>query len=143
MAVDIAVAGSSLGGVIFPIMVSRLVVEVGFSWTIRICAFLILALPIVANLSIKSRILPHPRPVKLMDFITLLTEPAFALLTSVCVSCAPLLIKFANISPEHVPLFLGLFIPFTSSFSKPLKKGMGASLAGYLISTLNGASVFG
>ena len=94
MAVGIAAAGSSLGGVIFPIMVSRLVVEVGFGWTMRICAFLILALLIVANLFIKSRIPPHPRPVKLLDFIMPLTEPAFALLTSVGVSCAPLLIKF-------------------------------------------------
>jgi MFS family permease len=88
MAVGIAAAGSSLGGVIFPIMVSRLVVEVGFGWAMRICAFLILGLLIVANLFIKSRIPPYPRPVMFMDFITPLTESAFALLTSVCVSCA-------------------------------------------------------
>jgi hypothetical protein len=88
MAVGIAAAGSSLEGVIFPIMVSRLMVEVGFGWAMRICAFLILGLLSVADLFIKSRIPPYPRPVKLMDFFTPPTEPAFALLTSVCASCA-------------------------------------------------------
>jgi hypothetical protein len=73
----------SLGGVIFPIMVSRLVVEVIFGWTMRICAFLILRLLIFANLFIKSRIPPYPKPVKLMVFITPLTEPTFALLAVV------------------------------------------------------------
>ena len=96
MAVGIAASGSSLGGIIFPIMVQRLVGEVGFGWTMRICAFLILALLIVANLFVKSRIPPHPRPVKLMDFITPLTEPAFALLTMVWLSFSPRLTTLAK-----------------------------------------------
>jgi nitrate/nitrite transporter NarK len=86
IAVGIAAAGSSLGGVIFPIMVQRLVTEVGFGWTMRISAFLILGLLIIANVFIKSRIPPHPTPVKFMDFIQPLTERVFGLLTIVCVS---------------------------------------------------------
>ena len=74
LAIGIAASGSSLGGVILPIMVSRLVVEVGFGWTMRICAFLILGLLIVANLTVKSRIPPHPKPVHLMDFVRPLQE---------------------------------------------------------------------
>lgn len=74
LAVGIAASGSSLGGVIFPIMVQRLVVEVGFGWTMRICAFLILGLLIVANLTIRSRIPPQPKPVKLVDFVKPLKE---------------------------------------------------------------------
>lgn len=44
MAIGAAAAGSSLGGVLFPIIVSRMIREVGFGWAMRTCAFLILGL---------------------------------------------------------------------------------------------------
>jgi hypothetical protein len=75
-------AGSSLGGVIFPIMVVHLIPEVGFGWTMRICAFLILALLIFANLTVTSRIQPTRRPFSVMAFLRPLKEPSFVLLTS-------------------------------------------------------------
>ena len=81
IALGLTAVGSSLGGVILPIMVARLVPKVGFGWTMRICAFLILGLLIVSNLTVKSRIPPHPRPVKIMDFISPLREPPFFLLS--------------------------------------------------------------
>jgi MFS family permease len=112
MAVGIAAAGSSLGGVIFPIMVSRLVVEVGFGWTMRICAFLVLGLLIIANLFIKSRIPPHPRPVKLVDFVMPLTEPTFALLTVVWVLFLPISSLMANGNLGLLPLLYGTFHTF-------------------------------
>jgi MFS family permease len=80
----IAASGSSLGGVIFPIMVHKLIPQVGFPWTMRICAFLILALLIVANALIRSRIPPFPKPVKIMDFVRPATELRFGLLILVC-----------------------------------------------------------
>jgi MFS family permease len=76
----IAASGSSLGGVIFPIMVHKLIPEVGFPWTMRICAFMILALLILANMFIRSRIPPFPKPVKVMDFVRPVTELRFGLL---------------------------------------------------------------
>lgn len=80
----IAASGSSLGGVIFPIMVHKLIPKVGFPWTMRICAFMILGLLIIANLLIRSRIPPFPKPVKFMDFARPLTELRFSLLILVC-----------------------------------------------------------
>jgi len=80
LALGVTAAGSSFGGVVFPIMVTRLVNEVGFGWAMRICAFIILALMIVANLAIVSRIPPVPRPVKAMDFLSPFKEVAFCLL---------------------------------------------------------------
>jgi hypothetical protein len=62
-------------------MVVHLVQEVGFGWAMRICAFLILALLIFANLTVRSRIAPTKRPVSLMAFIRPLKEPTFLLLT--------------------------------------------------------------
>ena len=86
LAFGLAASGSSLGGVLFPIMVTRLVREVGFPWTMRICAFIILALLVVANLLIRSRIPPFPKPVRIMDFIRPVTELRFGLLVLVCLS---------------------------------------------------------
>jgi predicted small integral membrane protein len=71
-----------LGGVIFPIMVVHLIPEIGFGWTMRTCAFLILALLLFANLTVTSRIRPTRRPFSVMAFIRPLKEPSFALLTS-------------------------------------------------------------
>ena len=80
-ALGMVAAGSSLGGVILPIMVVKLIPEVGFGWAMRICAFLILALIIFANLTVRSRIAPTKRPFSAMAFIRPLKEPTFALLT--------------------------------------------------------------
>ena len=79
-AMGIVAAGSGLGGIIFPIMVERLNSEVGYGWTMRICAFLILALTVIVNLTVVSRIPPQPRPVKVMDFIVPYKELRFSLL---------------------------------------------------------------
>lgn len=43
-AFGIIAAGSSIGGIILPIMIQRLLPQVGFGWAMRICAFLILFL---------------------------------------------------------------------------------------------------
>jgi MFS family permease len=80
LALGITASGSSLGGVVFPIMVDRLIPQVGFGWTMRICAFLILGLGTIACLTVVSRIPPRPKPVKAMDFFRPFTEPTFAIL---------------------------------------------------------------
>ncbi|PQE19424.1 monocarboxylate permease protein [Rutstroemia sp. NJR-2017a BBW] len=48
-AMGIIASGSSLGGVILPIMVNRLIPQIGFGWTMRAVAFIILGLLIIAN----------------------------------------------------------------------------------------------
>ncbi|EXJ89853.1 hypothetical protein A1O3_02920 [Capronia epimyces CBS 606.96] len=126
LAMGAAASGSSLGGVIFPIMVERLMPEVGFGWTMRICAFLILALMIVANLTIVSRIAPHPKPVRPKDFVVPFKEVSFALLA---------LGSFLS--------FLGLFLPFTFIILAGRAHHVPPNLAKYLVSILNGASTFG
>jgi MFS family permease len=122
LALGVTVSGSSLGGVIFPIMVDHLVVEVGFGWAMRICAFLILFLLVIANLTIKSRLSHHPRKVVVMEFIRPLREPTFLLLVtgSFC-------------------FFLGMFLPFNFLILEGQRWGMSPSLANYLIPILNAA----
>jgi MFS family permease len=55
IAYGILSTGSSLGGVIFPIMINRLIREVGYGWAMRISAFLILALLVIAIVTVKAR----------------------------------------------------------------------------------------
>ncbi|KAI9723733.1 MAG: hypothetical protein M1812_001033 [Candelaria pacifica] len=126
LAFGIVASGSSLGGVIFPIMVERLVREVGFGWAMRIAAFMILGLMIIANLTVKSRIPPSPRPLVLMEFITPLTEIPF-----LCVVLASFL------------FFFGMFLPFNYVILYAQAHSMSANLAGYLLAVLNATSIFG
>lgn len=79
-AFGIMAAGSSLGGVLFPIMVTKLIPKIGFAWTMRVCAFMILGMLIIANLTVKSRLAPRPRKLELMEFVRPLREPAYSLL---------------------------------------------------------------
>ena len=126
-ALGMMASGSSLGGVIFPIMVQRLIPMVGFAWTMRIVAFLILGLLIIANLTVRSRLPPAPRPFSIREFITPLGQLSFALLTG-----------------ASFLIFLGLFIPFNYiTVIAPQTVGMSPDLAQYLLSILNAASIFG
>ncbi|KAL2384397.1 hypothetical protein RJZ90_001997 [Blastomyces dermatitidis] len=126
LALGISASGSSVGGVIYPIMVARLVPQVGFAWAMRICAFLILGLCVIINLTVKSRLPPQPRPFKFKEFLTPFTEMPFLLTTA-----------GAWLS------FFGLYLPFTFIVSFARHYGMSPHLAGYLVSILNASSTFG
>lgn len=121
-ALGITVAGSSLGGVIFPIMVERLVPEVGFGWAMRTCAFLIFFLSVIATLTVKSRIPPSPKPFRFMDFIDPLFEVPY-LLTGIA----------------SFLYYFGMFIPFSYIILSGTANGMSQDLAGYLVPILNAA----
>ncbi|KAF6219295.1 hypothetical protein HO133_005120 [Letharia lupina] len=119
-------AGSSLGGAIFPIMVKGLVAERDLRWSIRAAAFLILGLLIYANLTVKSRLPPQPKPWNIMKFIKPLREVPFLL---------TVLASFA--------FFFGMFLPFNFIILSAESNGMSANLAGYLVAVLNAVSIFG
>ena len=126
LAFGVIAAGASLGGVIFPIMVGHLVPQVGFGWTMRICAFFILGLLVVANLTITYRLKPVRKPFSLVEFVAPLQERPFALLNAGA---------FFG--------FLGLFVPIGYIVLKGASVGMSSRLQGYLVPILNGASLFG
>lgn len=76
-ALGILVSGSSLGGVLFPILFNYLLPQVGFPWTLRIMTFIIATLCGIACFTVKSRFKPQPRPLRVKDYLLPLTEPAF------------------------------------------------------------------
>ncbi|KAI9788212.1 MAG: hypothetical protein M1816_007064 [Peltula sp. TS41687] len=127
LAFGIVASGSSLGGVIFPIMVERLVVRIGFGWTMRTTAFLILSLLLIANLTVKSRLAPTPKPLVIAEFLRPLKEPPFLL---TCIA--------------SYLFFWGLFLPLNFIISQARSSvGMSSHLAGYLLAILNATSLFG
>lgn len=125
-ALGLVAMGSSIGGVIFPIMLINLIPKIGFGWAVRICAFLILALLTFANFTVKSRLPPQKRPLTAKSFLVPLSEHPFALLTAA--------IFF---------FYWGMFIPITFIVVEARAQGMSGHLADYLVPILNGASIIG
>ncbi|PYH46868.1 putative MFS monocarboxylate transporter (Mct) [Aspergillus saccharolyticus JOP 1030-1] len=126
LALGIATSGASLGGVVLPIMLTRLFELLDFGWAVRICAFLILFCLILANCTLRSRLHHRRKPFHLIAFIRPLREIPF-LLTTAGTFC----------------FFWGMFLPFSFIPSQAQKNGMSASLASYLIPIMNAASTPG
>ncbi|KAL2863151.1 putative MFS monocarboxylate transporter (Mct) [Aspergillus lucknowensis] len=126
LAIGIVAAGSSLGGVLFPIMFDHLITDVGFAWAIRIAAFLILAMLIFGNLTVRSRIKPFPKNLRLIDYLKPLRERVY-LLTSI----------------GSFVFYLGMFLPINYIQVQATAYGMRPDLGNYLIPILNAASLFG
>ncbi|KAA8574621.1 hypothetical protein EYC84_003873 [Monilinia fructicola] len=124
-AMGIAVAGSSLGGVVFPIALAKMFANpnLGFGWTVRIIGFIMLAVLAISCPPIRARLPPRknsfflPSAFKELPFITLLIS-AFLMI-------------------------LGVFIPIFYLPTYAVRHGMSTELASYLVSILNGASFFG
>ncbi|KID91786.1 Major facilitator superfamily domain, general substrate transporter [Metarhizium guizhouense ARSEF 977] len=125
-AFGILATGSSLGGVIFPIMVSRLIRQVGFPWAMRTCAFLILALLIVANLTIRAAHPPRPQKLTKAQLAKPFSEFDFVFL------CA-----------GFFCFTFGIFVPIDYLPVQALDAGVDPNLVQYLLSILNAASLFG
>ncbi|UZP36509.1 hypothetical protein NXS19_004325 [Fusarium pseudograminearum] len=118
--------GSSIGGIIFPIMVTRLIKLVGFGWSMRICAFMIMFLLIIANLTVKCFTPPRPQKVSRSQLAKPFREPEF-------VFC---LLGFFFFT-------FGMFIPINYLPVQALQAGVNPNLVQYLIPILNAASLFG
>lgn len=123
LAFGIMVSGSSIGGVVLPIMVQQLIPKIGFGWTMRAVAFMFLGLLVIANLTIKSRLPPARRPFHFMELVSPFTERPFLLLA---------LASFF--------IYIGGFLPFNFLILQGRASGMSSNLASYLVPILNGAS---
>ncbi|KAI1084799.1 major facilitator superfamily domain-containing protein [Whalleya microplaca] len=126
LAFGIMVSGSSLGGVVLPIMVQHLIEEVGFGWSIRITAFLILGLLIFGNIAVKSRLPPVRKPFTLKEYIVPFLELPFLLLA---------------IGSFFV--YVGAFLPFNFIIVQAKEAGISTNLTNYLVPIINAASIFG
>ncbi|KAF7555825.1 hypothetical protein G7Z17_g1934 [Cylindrodendrum hubeiense] len=121
-AFGICSTGSSIGGVIFPIMLTHLISKVGFPWTMRISAFLILFLLIIANLTVRRRIVSKSKVSKKMDHLRAFRETKSLLLMA----------GFSLIT-------FGIFVPIDYVVVEARASGMSTGILAYLVPILNSA----
>lgn len=115
-----------MGGVVLPIMVSHLIETVGFGWSMRITAFLILGLLIFGNIAIKSRLPPHRTPFVVKEYLVPFVEVPYLLLAL-----------------GSLFVYLGAFLPFNFIIVQAKAAGMPLYLTEYLVPIINAASIFG
>ncbi|KAH8880812.1 MFS general substrate transporter [Thozetella sp. PMI_491] len=126
IAYGILATGSSLGGVIFPIMLNQLIPSVGYGWAMRISAFLILFLLIIANLTVKARHPPRPGNLSKEQMTRPFKETPFLFLMG-----GMFLLTF------------GIYVPINYLPSQAISAGIDPGFAPYLVAILNAASLFG
>lgn len=123
-ALGIMASGSSVGGVIYPIMVRKLIPQYGFPWATRIIGFMILGTSLIPTTLLKSRLKPR-KSGPFIDFASLKDLPF-------------MLFSFGTFFG-----FIGLYVPifYIETFAKSV--GFSENLTGYMVSILSAGSVFG
>lgn len=139
-----------VGGVIFPLMVQHRLPRVGFGWTMRICAFLIRGLLVIANLTIASNLQHAPRSFSVMHYLGPLRELNFGIR---CTASFFMSSKYSTLIPRidtlnhrithQLVLLGGLFIPFDCIVTEAIHYEMSPQMAWSFVPILNGAIFFG
>lgn len=125
LAQGLAASGSSLGGIIYPILFQKLQPRIGFGWATRVMAFVILVTLVVPIWCMKMRVKPAAAR-RLID-LSGWREASFSLFS---------IAEFFG--------FMGLYIPFFYIQTYALEKtNIDKNLAIYLPVLLNAGSFFG
>ncbi|KAJ5885781.1 MFS general substrate transporter [Penicillium tannophilum] len=125
-AFGLAASGGSVGGVIFPVMVDRLIDQAGFGWTMRGVGFIVLGGLVIVIFTVQSRLTHTPKLVRVRHYIKPFTEVPFLMLV----------ISLSLFS-------FGLFLPFNFITAQAQTLGMSSTMANYLVAIINATSVFG
>ena len=119
-ALGIVVAGSSLGGIVLPILMSHLIPKIGFPWTVRILGFIVLLFCGVASFTVKSRLPSQPKPFHIAELIAPLKE-----------------LRFALVLVGSFFFFWGLYLPFNYLNIQAQQQGINPSLIPYILPIVN------
>jgi MFS family permease len=124
-ALGLAVSGSSIGGIVLPIALSKMLnsSSLGFGWTVRVIGFVMLPLLAFSCVAIKSRLPPRT--------------------TTFFIGAAFKEANFVLLIVSVFLMFLGMFTPLFFIPTYAVTRGMDATLASYLLAILNAASMFG
>ncbi|KAI3325754.1 putative MFS monocarboxylate transporter [Xylariaceae sp. AK1471] len=156
LALGIAIGGSSIGGLIWPIMLEQLLYTdgVSFGWVQRAVGFTMLPLLAVACLTVTEAEKEPPKPAPseygkvLNESVTgevISSEPSSEKIPK---AKHPVIVIFKNFTFVLLCLglglvYLGLFTPFFYISTYAVDKGISSSTAFYLISAINASSFFG
>ncbi|KAF9012418.1 putative monocarboxylate permease [Cyathus striatus] len=127
-AAGVIASGAALGGVIFPIMFSRLVGRIGFGWTVRAIAFMSMGLLAISIATVKARL--PPRSGASASRI----EPVTAFANNAAYRWLVISTFFA---------FWGLWTPFIYIGDFSVYRGFNSRDAFYVLPIANAASVVG
>ncbi|KAJ3534830.1 hypothetical protein NM208_g7386 [Fusarium decemcellulare] len=124
-AFGIVVSGSSVGGVVFPIALSKMLNDssLGFGWSVRIMAFVMIPLLAFSCVAINARLPPRT--------------------TSFFIASAFKDKRYLLLVTSLFFMFLGMFTPLFFIPTYAVMRGMDATLASYLLAVTNAASTFG
>lgn len=127
LATGIAMVGGAVGGIYIPLMLNKLFEEVGYGWSIRVLAFIFLALAIISCLTLESRHVNRKVNWReaLID-VKSLRHPDFA-----CCTFGVFLVEWA------------VFIPIIYMVSYAKAQGLGNDYSSELLCFLNVGSVVG
>ncbi|KAL2195934.1 major facilitator superfamily domain-containing protein [Corynascus similis CBS 632.67] len=124
-ALGLVVSGSSIGGVVFPLALSKMLngTSLGFGWSVRIMAFVITPLLIFSCFTVTARF-----PSRKTNFFIprAFTETRFIMII-VAAWC----------------VYIGMFMPLLYIPSYAISRGIEPTLASYLLAIVNAASTFG
>ncbi|GAB1192769.1 hypothetical protein APSETT444_001965 [Aspergillus pseudonomiae] len=144
-ALGIVLGGSSLGGVIWPIAINELLQKphIGFGWTMRIVAFIMIPLLSVSCICCRPpKLSPTPTQRPASDDQEATISKANPSVTKMDLS----VLKKPSLQLSCLAFFIiyfGMFSPFFFTTSYAVTKGFSTDLAFYTISIVNGASFFG
>lgn len=124
-ATGIAMTSGSLGGVVFPLMLEKLIPQLGFAWATRVLGFILVFLLAVSNLLTRSR-LPPKKGMQIMPDLTVLKDLKFSLLT------------FGIFLLEW-----GIFVPLAYITSYAVAHGASTAFGYQIIALVNAGSFFG
>ncbi|KAI9795931.1 MAG: hypothetical protein M1833_006579 [Piccolia ochrophora] len=124
LATGIAASGSSVGGVIYPILIKQMIQSIGFAWAVRTMAF-VMFITIAIALSLLRPRLP-PRKSGPLIIWAAIKEPAYS-----------------SFIFGLMLAFLAFFIPFFYAQTYALNIGMDQNLAFYVLSIMNAAGMVG
>lgn len=127
-ATGIAMTSGSIGGIVFPLMLQKLIPELGFAWATRILGFILIILLVIANLLIRSR-LPRKEISNLSSVL-----PDLTILLD---------LKFTALTLGIFLLEWGLFIPLTYITSYAIDHGESSAFSFQILAILNAGSFVG
>ncbi|KAI8631518.1 monocarboxylate permease-like protein [Xylariaceae sp. FL1651] len=125
-ALGIVVAGSSLGGVVLPILMSHLIPRIGFPWTVRILGFIVLVFCGIASFTVKSRLPPRSKPFQIVEYVTPFREARFSIVVA-----------------ASFFVFWGMYLPYNYLNIQAQQQGISPTLIPYLLPILNAVSIPG
>jgi MFS family permease len=124
-AMGVVVSGSSIGGVVFPIVLSKLLngSNIGFGWSMRIVGFIILPFMLLACIIFQPRVPPRK--------------------TTFFVAAAWKDQKYVMLIAALFFMMMGMWTPVFYIPTYAVSRGMSATLAAYLLAIINASSTFG